>query len=160
MTTDIGQYREWNCEDSLEWGLLELDLNKKFNLYASDINKLYKNYPSLYEVDFNSSGFQWIDFSDALHSVLSFIRTSKDKNETLLFTFNMTPTVRTNYQIGVPESGYWKEILNSDSEIYGGSDVGNMGGKQSEPLPYKDWKQSIRVTLPPLAVNVFKLERS
>lgn len=159
MTTDIGQYREWNCEDSMEWNLLDLDLNKKLNLYAADINKLYKDYPSLFQVDFNSSGFQWIDFSDSLHSVFSFIRTSKDKTETLFFTFNMTPTIRTDYHVGVPEAGYWKEILNSDSGMYGGSDIGNMGGKDSENIPYKDWKQSIRVTLPPLAVNVFKLER-
>lgn len=159
MTTDIAQYNEWNCDESVEWGLLELDLNKKLNLFVKDINKLYKKHKSLYEVDFNSTGFLWLDFTNALQSVLAFIRVSTDRKEILLFTFNMTPTVRNDYQLGVPEAGYWKEILNSDAEVYGGSGVGNMGQKQSEPTPYKDWQHSIKVTLPPLAVNVYKWEK-
>jgi len=158
MTTDIGQYNEWNSEESLEWNLLELvEMNRNFNLFAKDINHLYTKYPALYEVDFESDGFHWVDFSDALNSILSFYRISKDKKQTLLFTFNMTPTVRENYTVGVPERGYWKEILNSDAEIYGGSGIGNMGGKESEPVKSKNWDNSIKLTLPPLAVNVFEL---
>lgn len=157
MTTDIGQYNEWNSESQLEWNLLELvEMNKKLNLYASDLNTLYKTHPALYEVDFRSEGFQWIDFSDALNSVLSFYRVSEDKKQIILFTFNMTPTVRDNYTVGVPEAGFWKEILNSDAEIYGGSGVGNMGGKESEPVRSKNWENSVKVTLPPLAVNVYE----
>ncbi len=159
MTTDIAQYNEWNSEESVDWNLLDLDLNKKLNLFARDLNSLYKEHSSLFEVDFQNEGFRWIDFSDALHSVLSFIRLSRDKDEILLLTFNMTPTIRYDYQIGVPAPGFWKEILNSDAEIYGGSGTGNMGGKQSEPLPFKEWKNSIRVTLPPLAVNIYKFEK-
>jgi len=158
MTTDIGQYNEWNSEESLEWNLLELvEMNRNFNLFAKDINHLYAKYPALHEVDFESDGFHWIDFSDALNSILSFYRISKDKKQTLLFTFNMTPTIRENYTVGVPERGYWKEILNSDAEIYGGSGIGNMGGKESEPVKSKNWDNSIKLTLPPLAVNVFEL---
>jgi 1,4-alpha-glucan branching enzyme len=159
MTTDIAQYDEWNCETAVEWNLLDLDLNKKLNLFVQDLNRLYTNHPALFEIDFESDGFRWIDFSDSLHSVLSFIRFSKNKEEIILFTLNMTPTVRYDYQIGVPASGFWKEILNSDAEIYGGSGLGNMGGSQSEPIPYKDWQNSIKVTLPPLAVNIYKYEK-
>jgi len=157
MTTDIAQYNEWNSEVSLEWNLLELvELNRKFNLFSSDLNNLYTSHPALFEMDFSSDGFQWVDFSDALNSVLSFCRFSKDRNQVLLFTFNMTPTVRNDYTVGVPEEGYWKEIFNSDAEIYGGSGIGNMGGKESDPVKSKNWENSIKVTLPPLAVNVFE----
>ncbi|HRE09951.1 MAG TPA: alpha amylase C-terminal domain-containing protein, partial [Ignavibacteria bacterium] len=134
----------------------DVELNRKLNLFAADLNRLYKNNPAFYEVDFASDGFQWIDFSDALYSVLSFYRISKDKKQYLLFTFNMTPAVRENYLVGVPEPGYWKEVLNSDAEIYGGSGIGNMGGKESEPVKSKNWDNSIKLTLPPLAVNVFE----
>lgn len=157
MTTDIAQYNEWNSEASLEWQLInDVELNKKLNLFAGDLNRLYANCPALYEIDFGSDGFQWIDFSDALYSVLSFYRVSKDKGQIVLFTFNMTPTVRNDYRIGVPEAGYWKEIFNSDAEIYGGSGIGNMGGKESEAVQSKNWDNSINVTLPPLAVNMFE----
>ena len=157
MTTDIAQYNEWNSETGLEWGLIEnVELNRQLNVYTEDLNRLYKNSPALHEIDFASEGFQWIDFSDALSSVLSFYRISKDKKQILLFTFNMTPTVRDNYAFGVPEAGYWKEIFNSDAEIYGGSGIGNMGGKESEPVKCKNWDNSIKLTLPPLAVNIFE----
>jgi 1,4-alpha-glucan branching enzyme len=157
MTTDIAQYNEWNSEASLEWNLLELvEMNKKFNLFASDLNNLYTSHEAMYEVDFQSEGFQWVDFSDALNSILSFYRTTKDKKQILLFTFNMTPTVRNDYTVGVPEAGYWKEIFNSDAEIYGGSGIGNMGGKESQPVKSKNWENSIIVTLPPLAVNIYE----
>lgn len=161
MTTDIAQYNEWNSEASLEWGLLEnVELNSQLNLYVQDLNRIYKNSPALNEVDFASEGFQWIDFSDALSSVLSFYRISKDRSQILLFTFNMTPTVRDEYAFGVPEAGYWKEIFNSDAEIYGGSGIGNMGGKESEPVKNKNWDNSIKLILPPLAVNIFEWIRS
>ncbi len=159
MTTDIAQYSEWYSETSLEWNLInDVELNKKLNLFVSDLNNLYKTHPALYEVDFESQGFQWVDFSDALNSVLSFYRTTKDKSQIILFTFNMTPTVRNDYLVGVPETGFWKEIFNSDADIYGGSGIGNMGGKTSEAVKSKNWDNSIKVTLPPLAVNVYEWE--
>lgn len=159
MTTDIAQYNEWNSEQSLEWNLLDMvEMNRKLNTFVEDLNNLYKSYSSLFEVDFEPDGFHWIDFSDALNSVLSFYRISKDKKQILLFTFNMTPTVRDNYTIGVPEAGFWKEIFNSDADIYGGSGIGNMGGKESEPVKSKSWDNSIKVTLPPLAVNIYELQ--
>jgi 1,4-alpha-glucan branching enzyme len=157
MTTDIAQFNEWNFESSVEWELLNnSEINRKLNNYVRDLNKLYRDNPAMYELDFTSEGFQWIDFSDALHSVLSFCRFSRDKTQTLLFTFNMTPTVRHDYRIGVPYDGYWQEIFNSDSEIYGGSGQGNLGGKHSLPEPTGQWDNSIKVTLPPLAINVYQ----
>ncbi|MCC6866151.1 MAG: 1,4-alpha-glucan branching protein GlgB [Ignavibacteria bacterium] len=158
MTSDIGQYNEWNSEASLEWNLLELvEINRQLNKFVKDLNHLYKSHPELYEVDFQSEGFQWIDFSDALSSILSFYRLSKDKKQMLLFVFNMTPIIRDNYIVGVPQTGFWKEVLNSDAEVYGGSGIGNFGGKHSEPVKSKQWENSITLTLPPLAVNVFEL---
>jgi len=157
MTNDVAQYNEWYSETSLEWNLLNVDLNGKLNKFVKDLNALYLEHPALFEIDFDSSGFKWIDFSDAVHSVLSFYRVSKKKDEILLFTLNMTPTVHYDYRVGVPEDGYWKEILNSDAEIYGGSDIGNMGGVKSEPLQFREFRHSIKVTLPPLAMNIYKL---
>lgn len=157
MTTDIAQYNEWNSETGLEWELIEkVELNRQLNLYVQDLNRIYKNSPALHEIDFGSEGFQWIDFSDALSSVLSFYRISKDKKQILLFSLNMTPAVRDDYLVGVPEAGYWKEIFNSDAEIYGGSGIGNMGGKDSEPVKSKNWENSVKLILPPLAVNIFE----
>lgn len=157
MTTDIAQYNEWNSETGLEWELIEkVELNRQLNLYVQDLNRIYKTSPALHEIDFGSEGFQWIDFSDALSSVLSFYRISKDKKQILLFSFNMTPTVRDDYLVGVPEAGYWKEIFNSDAEMYGGSGIGNMGGKESEPVKSRNWENSLKLTLPPLAVNIFE----
>lgn len=161
MTNDIAQYNEWDSEQSLEWGLLNMvEMNKKFNRYAQDLYYLYTSHRALYEDDFKSDGFQWVDFSDALNSVLSFYRISKDKKQILLFTFNMTPTVHYNYIVGVPEPGMWKEIFNSDADEYGGSGIGNMGGMESGQKPYKNWGHSIKVTLPPLAVNIYEWNSS
>lgn len=160
MTTDIAQYNEWNSETPLELNLLELDMNKMLNLYVKDLNNLYISHPALYEIDFENEGFHWVDFSDAASSVLSFYRISKDKKQVLLFTLNMTPAVRYDYTVGVPEAGFWKEIFNSDAEIYGGSGIGNMGGMQSKPVAHKNREHSIKVTLPPLAVNVYGLEKN
>ncbi|MBK7160696.1 MAG: alpha amylase C-terminal domain-containing protein [Ignavibacteria bacterium] len=105
---------------------------------------------------FESRGFQWLDFSDSDNSVIGFVRYSSDKKEKLLFTFNMTPVTRENYMFGVPEKGFYKEILNSNAKEFGGSGIGNLGGVRSDDIPRFEFQNSIRVTLPPLAVNVYK----
>ncbi len=158
MTTDIGQYNEWNCEVELDWNVLDIELNKKFNLYMKDINSIYAENRALFEVDFDHKGFVWIDFSDAVSSILAFYRVSEDTNEILVFAFNMTPVPRDDYGFGVPKPGFYKEILNSDAEIYGGSGKGNLGGVQSKRERSNQWENSIKITLPPLAVVVFKWE--
>jgi 1,4-alpha-glucan branching enzyme len=158
MTTDIGQYNEWYCDISLDWDVLDNDLNKKLNLFMKDLNKVYTDNRAFFEVDFEYRGFQWIDFSDAISSVLAFYRTSDDGNEILVFIFNMTPVPRENYGFGVPKPGYYKEILNSDAEMYGGSGKGNFGGVQSKYERSNQWEHSIKITVPPLGAVVFKLE--
>ncbi|MCX7877562.1 MAG: 1,4-alpha-glucan branching protein GlgB [Ignavibacteria bacterium] len=158
MTTDIAQFNEWNSESSIEWETLETnELNRKLNKYFLDLNHLYRKNKAFHELDFTSDGFMWIDFSDSLNSVLSFCRFSRNRKQILLFTFNMTPKPRYDYPVGVPEHGFWKEIFNSDAEIYGGSSLGNLGGKHSEEIPLNDWNYSLKLTLPPLAVNVYEL---
>jgi 1,4-alpha-glucan branching enzyme len=158
MGNDIAQYREWNSEVSLDWEVLDYEFNNKFQIYFKELNRLYRDIPAFHEVDFESRGFQWLDFSDMDNSVIGFVRYNSDKSEMLLFTFNMTPVLRENYIFGVPAKGYYKEILNSNALEYGGSGVGNMGGVHSEDIPRFEFMNSIKVTLPPLAVNVYKLE--
>ncbi|MEO8446672.1 MAG: 1,4-alpha-glucan branching protein GlgB [bacterium] len=158
MGNDIAQYNEWNSEASLDWNVLENEFNKKFHRYFKDFGKLYCEYSAFYEVDFESKGFQWIDFSDSDNSVIAFVRYNHDKSETLLFTFNMTPVMREKYLLGVPEKGFYKEIMNSNAEEYGGNGTGNYGGVQSTDELRFEFTNSVRVTLPPLAVNVYKLE--
>jgi len=164
MTNDIAQFSEWNPEGACHLkGAQEsaevIPLQKQFNLYVHDLCHLYKTHPGLFELDFDSKGFQWIDFSDAESSIISFIRKSKDEKQILLFTFNMTPVQRGNYRVGVPKTGFYKEILNSNALEYGGDGIGNMGGKHSEDVPCKEWKQSIELTLPALGFEVFELQR-
>ncbi|HPS64298.1 MAG TPA: alpha amylase C-terminal domain-containing protein, partial [Ignavibacteria bacterium] len=160
MGNDIAQYSEWNSDSQTDWYLLENEMNEKLNKFFSDIQRLYTSERAMYELDFYSLGFQWVDFSDADNSIVSFIRRSRDEKEILLFTFNFTPVPRYNYQLGVPYKGYYKEILNSDAEIYGGGGIGNGGGVQSVEQTRFLCKDSVFVTLPPLAVNIFKLERT
>ena len=156
MGNDIAQYTEWNSEGSLQWEVLGNDLNGKFHDYFRELNRLYRDYPAMHEVDFDSRGFQWLDFSDSDNSVIGFVRFSSDKKEMLLFTFNMTPVTRENYMFGVPEKGFYKEILNSNAKEFGGSGIGNLGGIYSDDIPRFEFQNSIRVTLPPMAVNVYK----
>jgi 1,4-alpha-glucan branching enzyme len=158
MANDIAQYREWNVKESLDWFVLDFDLHKKLNYFVNDINSLYKNHPALYEVDFESDGFEWVDFSDADSSVIAYIRKSENSKEILLFVMNMTPVLRERYILGVPFDGYYKEILNSDGNEYGGSGKGNAGGVKSVQKKKNQWHHTICITLPPLAGIVFKLE--
>src|SRR5262249_13737383 len=151
-----GQWNEWNHAASVEWDLLRFDGHKSLQRYVADWNRLYRQEPALWQVDFDWQGFEWIDFHDAQNSVIAFIRHGLDPKEFLVFACNFTPVVRHNYRIGMPESGWYREILNSDSQLYGGSDVGNAGGVEAQPVPShgRDW--SLLITLPPLAVVVFK----
>ncbi|HMQ68551.1 MAG TPA: 1,4-alpha-glucan branching protein GlgB [Ignavibacteria bacterium] len=158
MGNEIAQYTEWNSEESLKWEVLKNDYNKKFNLFFRELNRLYKDYPAFHEVDFDSKGFQWLDFSDSDDSVIGFLRFNSDKSEMLLFTFNMTPVLRENYVFGVPKGGFFREVMNSNASEYGGSGVGNMGGIHSSDEPRFEFLNSIKVTLPPLAMNVYKYE--
>jgi len=123
--------------------------------WVRDLNTLYRGEPSLYEVDFDSSGFEWIDCTDFERSIVSFIRKSKDPTDMLLCVYNFTPVPRHNYRIGVPLECNWKEMLNSDAPLYGGSGQGNMGGLVAAPLPSQGRPYSLNLTLPPLGAVIF-----
>ncbi|MDP3919429.1 MAG: 1,4-alpha-glucan branching protein GlgB [Candidatus Omnitrophota bacterium] len=159
MTDDIGQRREWSACASMDWDLLNYDLHKKLALFVKDLQRLYKKHPAFYELDFDSAGFEWIDFRDTDASVLSWIRWSRDRKELLLFTYNMTPTPRMRYRVGVPLQGYYQELVNSDAVEYGGSGVGNYGGFFSDTISAQGRPSSLCLNLPPLAANVFKFHK-
>lgn len=155
MGNEIGQRNEWNHQKSLDWHLLEVDQNKGLVHWIKDLLSTYKTYPALYEKDFETDGFRWIDPNDVQHSVLSFIRFSKNKSNIVLVVCNFTPVPRNNYVIGVPEEGYWHEILNSDAKIYGGSGHGNFGGFETTPVRYHNENQSASIVIPPLGIVMF-----
>ncbi|APT75614.1 1,4-alpha-glucan branching protein [Marinitoga sp. 1137] len=159
MGNDIAQFNEWNCKKALDWNLLEFDSHKKMLKLIDDLNRLYKENPELYEVDYSPEGFEWIDYNDAENSVISFIRKGKNPDEFIVAVFNFTPVVRYDYRIGVPKPGFYKEILNTDSEIYWGSNVGNQGGIYAEHIPFHGREYSINITLPPLAGIYFKWKK-
>ncbi|HOK47681.1 MAG TPA: alpha amylase C-terminal domain-containing protein, partial [Bryobacteraceae bacterium] len=121
-----------------------------------ELNRLYTSEPALYEIDYHWSGFEWVDFHDVDHSIIAFLRRADDPNDTLLFCCNFTPVPHHNYRFGVPSAGFYKEIFNSDAEMFGGSNMGNRGGVPSLPVPAHGKDNSIAITLPPLAVVVFK----
>ena len=156
MGQDIGQREEWNSNSAVRWELLEFDFHRKLQDLVRELNRLYAANPALYQVDFHYSGFEWVDFHDWENSIISFARHSEEPRETVLFCCNFTPMPRFAYEFGVPEEGFYEEILNTDSEIYGGSNLGNGGLVSSRPLPRHNRAQSISVTLPPLAVVAFR----
>jgi 1,4-alpha-glucan branching enzyme len=155
MGSDLGQWTEWNEDDSLPWHLLEEPDHAGLQRFVKDLNTLYRNEPALSECDFDPKGFDWLDFNDAENSVISFQRRAEN-GTTLLFICNFTPVPRENYRIGVPLAGHYNEILNSDAEIYGGSNKGNLGGVSADNIASHGHKHSIEVTIPPLASVVFK----
>ena len=158
MGMEFGQWNEWNYKNSLDWHLLDWDTHKGFQFFIKDLNSVYKRFPALYENDFSPEGFKWIDANDSVNSILSFVRYDKTGNQKILIVINFTPVPRYNYRIGVPEDIRWKEILNSDATQYGGSGIGNLGGVESNPVPYHGENQSINIILPPLGIVMFAKE--
>ncbi|MBI4686477.1 MAG: 1,4-alpha-glucan branching protein GlgB [Nitrospirae bacterium] len=156
MGGEIGQWIEWRSNESIEWHLLQYDPHNKLQRYIKDLNNLYTLEPALYEIDFHHTGFEWIDFGDWEESIVSFVRRGKNTGDFLIVVLNFTPVARTGYRLGVPESGFYKEIINSDSSIYWGSNMGNAGGVYAEPLSWHGRPCSISITLPPLGMVVFK----
>jgi len=154
MGGEIGQWREWDHNSSLDWNLLEYDPHKGLHRWVEDINRLYKNEPAMH-LDTDPAGFEWIDGGDADNSVISFLRKAAS-GESILVVCNFTPVPRENYLVGVPAGGYWKEILNSDGKEYWGSGLGNSGGVQADPVPIHGCNHSLNLTLPPLAIGFFK----
>jgi len=156
MGGEFGQWNEWYHETSLDWHLLEYSPHQGVQNWARDLNHFYKTEPALYELDFSIDGFQWIDFRDSEQSVISFIRKARNNDDIILVVCNFTPVPQYNYRVGVPRGGFWREALNSDSRIYGGSGHGNLGGVEATPVPSHQRYYSISLTLPPLGVLFFK----
>jgi 1,4-alpha-glucan branching enzyme len=159
MGGEFGQWKEWNHDIQLDWNLLNYEPHKFLQKWVKDLNALYSAEPCLYEIDFHYAGFEWIDFHDAEKSIISFMRRAKNSDDYLIFVFNFTPVPRYNYRVGVSESGEYKEILNSDSTYYYGSNVGNNGSVIAEEVNWNNRPFSLNLTLPPLCVLVLKREK-
>ncbi len=156
MGSDFGQWNEWNCNQSLDWHLLGFQSHQGLHRLMAHLNWLYRSEPSLHQRDHEDSGFEWIDFQDADSSIASWLRRGDNPNDVTVFLGNFTPVPREGYRMGVPREGFYKEILNSDSELYFGSNIGNYGGAWAEPVAWQGRPFSIRVNLPPLAIIGFK----
>jgi 1,4-alpha-glucan branching enzyme len=156
MGGEFGQSAEWNSNGELDWWLLEQGpYHKGLKRFMRDLNKLYRAMPALWQGDYEPEGFYWIDCSDQDSSVLSFARQNPDRTSVVVVLLNLTPTPRYQYKIGLPSPGYWKEVLNSDAHIYGGSDVGNLGGVTAEEGMLHGRPFSAPFTLPPLSIVAF-----
>jgi 1,4-alpha-glucan branching enzyme len=156
MGQEIGQYEEWNYAGSVRWELLEFDFHRKLQEFVRELNHFYASEPALYEVDYDWTGFEWVDFHDVDHSIIAFLRRARNPDDFLLVCCNFTPVPQHGYRLGVPEPGFYEEAFNSDWERFGGSNVHNGGWAGSAPIPWHGRPHSIAVTLPPLAVVVFK----
>jgi 1,4-alpha-glucan branching enzyme len=158
MGGEFGQSNEWNHDTQLDWELLKLPRHDGLRRLVQHLNYTYKNESALWQLDDTYDGFDWIDFHDADNSVVSFLRKSRN-GDVVVFVVNATPMVRYNYRLGVPESGFYREIINTDGETYGGSNVGNLGGVRSESREWMGREHSILIHLPPLATVALKLEK-
>ncbi|MBD3403693.1 1,4-alpha-glucan branching protein GlgB, partial [candidate division GN15 bacterium] len=156
MGGEFGQWAEWAHERSLDWHLLDYPEHGGLKDWVRDLNHLYRNEPALYERDFEQDGFQWVDCNDWQQSIISYIRRGENPDDVLLIACNMTPVPRHNYKLGVPQGGFWEEVLNSDAKHYGGSGQGNMGGVEASPVALHGFYQSLSLVLPPLGVVVMK----
>ncbi len=151
MGGEIGAFREWDHDAGLDWDLLQYPIHAGINRWVEDLNKAYRDVPALHELDMSPDGFEWIDCNDTENSIISLVRRSKTRpNECVVVVLNFTPLPRHNYQVGVPRGGEWREILNSDAALYGGSGQGNMGAVHAAPIPLHGRRWSATITLPPL----------
>ena len=158
MGCEIGQWREWLHEESVEWHALEDRFHHGVQRCVQDLNRVYRAESALHTQDFSQDGFAWVDFHDWENGTLSFLRKPSTGNDVILVVLNLTPVPRTNYRIGVPRGGFWKEIFNSDASHYGGSNMGNQGGGEAAPVARHGYFHSLSLTLPPLGVLYFKSE--
>jgi len=156
MGGEFGQWNEWYHEVGLDWHLLDDPTHAGLQHWVQDLNRLYRSEPALYQLDFDPAGFEWIDCNDSQNSVLSLIRKGRSATDTLVIVCNFTPVSRGTYRVGVPNGGFWRELLNSDAEEYGGSGVGNMGGVEASSTGFHGRPHSLDLTLPPLGAIFLK----
>jgi 1,4-alpha-glucan branching enzyme len=158
MGCELAAWREWDDADGLPWAWADDPPHAGVRQLVRDLNRLYREQAPLHQVDFQPTGFSWIDCDDAQHSLLSLVRRAEDPKDEVIAVFNFTPVVREGYRLGVPEPGRYSELINTDAAIYGGSNAGNAGGLASEPVPAHGMAQSLVLTLPPLAGLILKRE--
>ena len=156
MGAEIGQWTEWNHDAEVDWALREFDTHEGVRRLICDLNRLYCSERALFETDHLSDGFRWIVGDDTTNCVLAFVRQLEDESEQLVVAANLTPTPRHDYRIGVPQAGYFEELINTDGEWYGGSGVGNQGGVDSQAEASHGYENSIELQLPPLSVVILK----
>jgi len=156
MGLEIGQWKEWNHEGSLDWHLLEAPLHAGLKLWVRDANAFLRAAPALHQLDFHADGFEWVDCNDNEQSVISFLRWAKERQDPVLVICNFTPVPRAHYRIGVPTGGFWSEVLNSDAAPYGGSGRGNLGGLLAEAKESHGRPFSLGLSLPPLSILMLR----
>ena len=162
MGNEIGQGREWGVNTSIDWHLIEANTqgaewHKGIQLVNQDLNKLYRNTPALYDLDFEHQGFDWVDCHDTEQSIISYIRRARD-GSFVIIVINFTPVLRTGYRLGVPQAGEYTELFNSDAACYGGSNQGNGAGLHTDNMAWMNQAQSLSITLPPLAGLILKIK--
>jgi 1,4-alpha-glucan branching enzyme len=156
MGGEFGQWAEWSHDNSLEWHLLQHEPHRQLQDWVADLNRSYRSERALHELDCDPAGFEWIDGSDSQQSMLSFMRKSRGGDEIITAVFNFTPIPRHNYKVGVPRGGTWREILNSDSQRYGGADFGNQGSVDAQAIASHGRPHSLNLIIPPLGAVFFK----
>ncbi len=156
MGGEFAQWKEWTHEESLEWNALDYEVHRDVQRWVRDLNALYRREPALHELDVEPAGFEWVDFNDADHSVVSYLRKGRTTADLILVVCNFTPVAHGGYRVGVPCGGAWLEVLNSDAADYGGTGRGNLGAVEAEAKPAHGRSHSLCLTLPPLGVLVFK----
>ena len=158
MGGEFGQWREWDHEKGLDWSLIEFPFHAGLQRWVQNLNQTYRKEGALHELDFEPEGFEWIDCNDTEQNTLSFMRKSHSAREIIVVVLNFTPTPRYSYKVGVPKGGFWRELLNSDAEEFGGSGHGNFGGMDGLPVEIHGRPYSLNLTLPPLGALFFKHE--
>ena len=158
MGNEIGQSREWNHDSGLDWHLLQYEKHKGIQALYKALNRLYASTPALHELDHEHQGFQWIDHGNAEQSIVSFVRYSKDKQQQVYVVSNFTPVPRTHFRLGIKQNSRLRLALNTDSQLFWGSDYATIEQVSSEPVAWNDCKESVEITLPPLATLFYVTE--
>ena len=155
MGCEWGQWNEWNCETGLQWDLLQWESHEGMQRMVGDLNRIYREQPALYELDFDGNGFEWIDSMNRDASVLTWLRKAKNPEDFIVVCSNFTPYVHNGYRIGVPGPGHYRSIFNSDSEYYSGTNIG-VGEAVAEEIEAQGKQWSIAIDFPPLGTLMYK----
>src|SRR5690606_1834660 len=161
MGLEFGQWDEWKVKGGLDWHLLHgASPHAGLQRLVRDLNRVYRAEPALHQRDLTPDGFQWVDFHDRDQNIVCFLRHGRAPERDVLCAFNFSPVPRHDYRIGVPRHGLYTEILNTDAEVYGGGNIGNQGGKQSDAIPSQNFADSVSLSLPPLGAVWLRLDES